>query len=320
MVKRLLVLLLLIASIASCKKDRKLDTVISSIDMDVNVERFDRIFAESKPDDLPSLKQDFPFLFSSRYPDSLWINRMTDTLQQQLYSEVDTEFKNFDATKQEIKLLFQHLKYYFPEFKKPRVITVTSNVDYRNKVIVTDSIVLISLDTYLGDDHKFYDGIQNYLKQNFNKVQVTPDLATEYAKKYSYQPEKKTLLDEMVYFGKLLYFKDAVLPNKTEAEKIGYTQEQLDWAMANESEIWRYFIERELLYSTDSKLPGRFINPAPFSKFYLELDNESPGRIGQYIGWQIVRSYMQNNNVDLGKMMIASSDEIFKNSKFKPRK
>ena len=124
----------------------------------------------------------------------------------------------------------------------------------------------------------------------------------------------------MIYFGKLLYFKDAVLPNKTDTEKIGYTQLELDWSRANESEIWRNFVENELLYSTNAKLPGRFINPAPFSKFYLELDNESPGRIGQYIGWQIVRAYMKNNDVSLSKMLITNADDIFKQSKFKPRK
>ncbi len=318
--KRLLLLLIIFISFYTCKRENKIDSEVANIDIDFTVERFDRIFAESSPKDLPKLKQAYPFLFSDRYPDSLWVNRMTDTLQQQLYAETNKVFQDFKDEKQDITQLFKHLKYFFPEFKTPRVITVTSNVDYRNKSIVTDSIVLISLDTYLGENHKFYDGIQQYLTQNFIASQITPDLATEYAKKYSYQVDKKTLLDEMIYFGKLLYFKDEVLPLKTDAEKIGYTQEQLDWAIVNESEIWRHFIEKELLYGTDSKLPGRFINPAPFSKFYLELDNESPGRIGQYIGWQIVRAYMKNNDVPLSKMLIANADYIFKNSKFKPRK
>ncbi len=318
--KRFIVFFMIFSCLYACKKEGKIDSEITDINIDFTVERFDRIFAESTPKDLPKLKQAYPFLFSDRYPDSLWVNRMKDTLQQQLYQETNKMFQDFKNEKRDITLLFQHLKYYFPEFKTPRVITVTSNVDYRNKSIVTDSIVLISLDTYLGEDHEFYNGIQQYLKQNFKASQITPDLAGEYAKKYSYQSQKKTLLDEMIYFGKLLYFKDKVLPLKADAEKIGYTQEKLDWAMANESEIWRNFIENELLYSTDSKLPGRFINPAPFSKFYLELDNESPGKIGQYIGWQIVRSYMKNNKVSLNKMLITNTVDIFKKSKFKPRK
>jgi uncharacterized protein YjaZ len=145
-------------------------------------------------------------------------------------------------------------------------------------------------------------------------------LATDYAQKYIFQSQRKTLLDEMIYFGKELYFKDMMIPFKTDAEKIGYTQDQLDWAISNESYIWRYFIEKELLYSTDSSLPNRFVAPAPFTKFYLELDSESPGRLGQYIGWQIVRSYMDQNNIEFMDMLQKDAIEIFNEAKFKPRK
>ena len=95
----------------------------------------------------------------------------------------------------------------------------------------------------------------------------------------------------------------------------------MNWAITNESYIWRYFVERELLFSTDAKLPGRFIIDAPFSKFYLEeIDADSPGRLGQYIGLQIVRAYMQQNDAPLKEMLIKSTEDIFNNTKFKPRK
>jgi uncharacterized protein YjaZ len=84
--------------------------------------------------------------------------------------------------------------------------------------------------------------------------------------------------------------------------------------------MWRYFIEKELLYSTDPKLGARFINPAPFSKFYLEIDNESPGMLGRYLGWKIVRAYMEKNDTDVQRLMITDAEEIFTNSKYKPKK
>ena len=94
----------------------------------------------------------------------------------------------------------------------------------------------------------------------------------------------------------------------------------MQWAQENEEEIWRYFIEEELLYSTDAKLPTRFIVDAPFSKFYLEIDNESPGRIGQFIGWQIVRAYMENNDTSLSELMTLNPEALFRQSKYKPKK
>ncbi len=314
-----ILLLLLVTFLLSCKQDNAISKAILNTEVQIQVDRFDSIFANAVPDELPKLKKGYPFLFPEKYPDSFWIGRMTDSVYKQLYAETVLKFKDIENAKNDINLLYKHLKFYFPEVKIPRIISVVSDVDYRNKVVVTDSIVLIALDTYLGGDHPFYDGIHNYISKNFTEDQITCDLASEYAKRYIYQSQRKTLLDEMIYHGKILYFKDVMLPLKSDAEKIGYTREELEWAKANEREIWRYFVEREMLYSTDSKLPSRFINPAPFSKFYLELDNESPGRLGQYIGWQIVKAYMQNNDVDLKTMLITDAEEIFKNSKFKPQ-
>ncbi|WP_203257463.1 gliding motility lipoprotein GldB [Hyunsoonleella ulvae] len=307
--------------ILSCKDENKLEKAIANINIDIAVERFDQFFGHAEAHDLPKIKQAYPFMFSEKYDDAFWMAKIKDTLQQELTDEVGKKFQKFNTIEIEIETLFNHLKYYFPEFKPPRVITTTSNVDYRNKVIVTDTIALIALDTYLGKDHYFYDGIQNFIKSGFESDQIVVDVTKEYAKKYIYQPQRKTLLDEMIYFGKQLYFKDVMLPNKTEAQGIGYTTEQLNWARTNEHYIWRYFVERELLYSNDAKLPNRFINPAPFSKFFLEeIDTNSPGRIGIYIGWQIVRAYMNNNDVSLKEMLQTQPQDIFNNSKFKPRK
>lgn len=318
---RCLSIFILLISLMSCEKGDKNEETINAIDIDFIVERFDKAVGDATPSDLPKLKDAYPFMFPKNYDNDFWIKRLNDSLQKELIKESTDVFENFSEEKDEIIQLFQHLKYYFPEFKTPRVITTTSSVDYRNKVIVTDTIVLISIDTYLGKEHKFYQGIQNYLRQNFESDQIVVDMAKAYAEKYSFQLNRKTLLDEMVYFGKLLYFEDVMIPFKTDAEKIGYTQEQLDWAKSNEFFIWNYFIDKELLYSTDPKMPSRFINPAPFSKFYLELiDKESPGRIGQYIGWQIVKSYMENNDVSLKEMLAEEPTKIFSSSKYKPRK
>ena len=304
----------------SCQNENKLEEEITKIDVDVKVERVDLAFANATAADLPKLKEAFPFLFSKKIADSLWIEQMNDTLQRQLWTEVKKEFSDFGGVNDDIHKLFQHLKYYDENFSEPLVITTTSYVDYRNNLYVSDTIVVIALDTYLGSEHEFYADIPRYITQNMNKSEIVSDLATKYAAKYIFQTDRKTFLDEMIYFGKQLYFKDVMIPFKADAEKIGYNQAQLDWAIANEAQIWSYFIEKELLYSTDTSLPGRFIANAPFSKFYLELDSESPGRLGQYIGWQIVKSYMNNNNVSMMDMLQKDSKEIFENAKFKPKK
>ena len=313
------VFVLLLANF-SCKNASKVEEEISVINIDLTIERFDQLFASSSPLDLPLLKQSYPFLFSKKFSDSIWTGRMEDPIQGVISAAVDSVFGDFTTTAAEITSFYQHLKYYNKPLKIPRVITVLSDVDYRNKIAVTDTIVLIALDTYLGDDHEFYNSFYDYIKQNLNSTQIVPDLATSYAEQLIYQPNRMTFLDEMIYFGKQLYLKDLWIPFKSNSEKIGYSVSEYEWSEDNEFYIWQYFVENELLYQTDRKLLGRFIVAAPFSRFNLELDRESPGRLGQYIGWQIVKSYMKNSSTSVLEMLQMDPQEIFNNAKFKPKK
>lgn len=313
-------LIVLLALFFSCNEKSGVEAEIEKIPIEVELLRFDKEYAKASPADLPQLKREFPAFFPKQYHDSIWIQKMNDTLQNQLEAEVLKAFPEDGALTDVLRPLFQHIKYYFPKFQTPLVVTTTSDVDYRNKVILADSLLVIGLDNYLGSDHKFYKGIDNYVAKEMLPSQIAPDVAETYARQYIKPPNDATFLGQIIYFGKQLYLKDLWLPNISDADKIGYTEAELKWAEENEQYMWRYFVERELLYSTNPKLGARFINPAPFSKFYLEIDNDSPGMLGRYLGWKIVRAYMKENETDVQRLMIADADEIFKNSKYKPKK
>ncbi|HLF51533.1 gliding motility lipoprotein GldB [Flavobacterium sp.] len=304
---------------ASCDKKNKTEKEIENIPLEIKVVRFDKIFFETPVSELPKIKKQFPILFPEEVQDSVWINKMKNPLWRELYTEVQKKYSNFEPETQEIEDLFRHIKFYFPKTKTPKVITLINEMDYNTKAVYADSLVLISLELYLGKEHKFYE-FPEYLKQNFGKNQMMPDIVSSFAIRKIPPPMDKTLLSQMVYAGKELYLKDVLLPEHTDADKIGYTPEQIKWCQENEGYMWRYFIEEKLLYNADSKLPNRFINVAPFSKFYLEIDNESPGRVGTWVGWQIVRSFMKNNEVSLPQLLQMDATEIFNKSKYKPQK
>ena len=317
--KYCLLLFIIIVSVG-CNSKSDIEKEIERIPISVDVIRFDKAFGSATIADLPELKQQFPLFFPKQFADSIWQQRITDTLQKQLNTEVLNTFPNEIDLKTQLEYLFQHIKYYFPEFRTPLVYTTTSDVDYKNKVIATDNLLIIALDTYLGSNHLFYDGIQKYLAKNMKPSQLIVDVAAEYAGLYISKPLSRSFLSQMIYYGKELYLKNLWLPNTPDYEKIGYSEEELTWSNENEVEMWRYFVEKELLFSTDAKLTGRFIDPAPFSKFYLEIDNQSPGMIGRYLGWQIVKSYMKNNQMSIQQLLILDAEEIFTNSKYKPKK
>lgn len=315
-----IIIIFILVIVVSCKKEKEINPEVLKVPVSFDVVRFDQEFANASAEDLPKLKQKYPYLFPERYSDDFWVRKMQDTLQQEINEEVQKVFPDFDEQGQQLELLFKHIKYTFPEFKCPKVFTVTSEVDYRNKILVRDSIMFVALDTYLGENHVFYGGIAKFIAKNLKKEQLVTDVAMEYAEQLVPGSRDREFLSQMIYYGKLLYVVETFAPFISDAEKIGYTQSEFEWAQANESEMWRYFLENKLLYSTDSKLPSRFLNPAPFSKFQLELDNESPGMLGRYLGWQIVKSFMENNEVELRELIYETPETIFKQAKFKPRK
>ena len=317
--KNILSFLILILLI-SCITKSDVEKEIEKIPVDIEILRFDKVFGTANVSELPELKRKYPSFFPKRYHDSIWIQKMQDTLQKQLYDEVIKIYPSDEKIKDNLEFLFQHIEYYFPQISTPLVVTATSDVDYRNKIILSDSLLIIGLDTYLGSDHFFYEGIPKYVSQNMKETQIVSDVSSVYAQKLVPRPRQRTFLSQMIYYGKILYLKELCITSASDSRNIGFTNDEFLWVKDNEVEIWRNFVENEFLFSTNTKLATRFINPAPFSKFYLEIDNDSPGMVGRYIGWKIVRSYMEHNSVTLQEMLTQNADEIFNKSKYKPKK
>lgn len=314
------VLWVLFLAAISCGKDSGVQREIAEIPVEVDLVRFDQRFGKATPDSLATLKLEFPYLFPEQYKDPMWVEMINDSLNQELHNQVSNRFPDLSQIEQELHGFYQHIRYYFPDKPLPKVITLVSEVDYRNQVIWADSLLLVSLDTYLGREHPFYEGIQDYFRSGFEPEFIVVDAARSFAENELQYPTSRLFLEEMVYFGKLLYLKDLLIPFKSDAEKIGYSSGELEWAAANEEQIWRYFVERELLFSSDPQLGPRFLYPAPFSKFYLKLDNETPARLGQYLGWQMVRQFVERTDANLEQVLSSSGEDIFNNSNYKPRR
>ena len=316
----MLCLLIMTLSFFGCKEGSEISAKIAALEVNLEVSRFDRAFANASMESLGDLKSSYPYLFPEQYPDSIWNLKMQDTLQQALLREIDIAFGDFEQEKTELELLFKHILYYFPNQPLPKIVTVSSDVDYNNRVILADTLLLLGLDNYLGKEHRFYSGIDRYIAEGFDKKFLSSDVAGSFAKRVIPPPSDRTFLAQMIYYAKELYLKDQLLPLIPDEYVIGYTQLDYEWSQANEEQIWRYFVERELLFSTDRKLGPRFLDPAPFSKFRLMLDNESPGRIGRYMGWQIVKAFARNNNVPLKELLRTPEKTIFEQANYKPKK
>ena len=126
----------------------------------------------------------------------------------------------------------------------------------------------------------------------------------------------RPLIEQMVETGKRLYLLDAFLPEIADSLKTGYTQQQLDGCYGNQKNIWAFFVENNLLYETESTLVGPYVNDGPNTP---ELGTSSPGFIGQFIGWQIVKRWMERNEkISLTELMKKNPKELFDESKYRP--
>ena len=285
-----------------------------------DIERFDKLFHETTINNLSDLKNNYPFLFPEQYNSEVWINRLNDTIQKEIYNEINLVYPNLDDEKNDLIKFYNNFNSHFPTYKLPRIITLISDVQYENRVILADSLLLIGLDNYLGSDHLFYSSMPQYISDNLISRMIVSDVAEEYAHYIIPKNNFYTFLDRIIFHGKVLYFKDIMLPKLDDRYKIGYSKSNMEWANDNENFVWTYFVEKDLMFSSDNKLTNRFINIAPFSKFYLSIDNETPGMIGKFIGWQIVKSYMKNNKTKLVEMILMNPIDIYNKSKYKPKK
>lgn len=317
--RQFLSLILFIFLVQSCQKANEFSVDVSNIKVNLQVDRFDQDFYESSTQDLSGLKVKYPLFLPENVPDSIWLQKKQDRDELELYQETQKIYDDFEQVEKELISLFKHIKYYFPDFTTPRVTTVLSNIDYDYRVVYKQNHLIISLDVYLGKANEFYANFPPYIRENNTKEAIVVDVAKAIIPQFLPRSMDRTFLGKMIYEGKKQYLLDLWLPHASEKLKSGYSLDKLKWAKNNEEQVWKYFIDKDLLYSTDSKLDQRFLNLAPFSKFYLQLDNESPGQIGIWVGAQIVRSFMKKNDVSLSTLFAMDTQEIFKKSKYKPR-
>ena len=310
----------LLVLLGSCSQKSKEESEIDAVDFPVTWQRFDQDFVNTPENQFSTLRSKYPFLLPQDISDTIWVNKRNDSLYKVVSTEVQQKFTDISKIQNDVNEVLKRIHYYFPNQNPNKVITLLSDVDVDNRVIYTDSLVLIGLDTYLGKDHRFYSVFPEYTLKDFEGERVSTDVAQNFAIQIVPPTKDRTLLGQMIYLGKVMEVAQRMNPSASAEMILNYDKDKLDWAKTNEVEIWKYFMDQKFLYNTDQKLFLRFLQKAPFSKFYLEFDNESPGAVGIFIGWNIVQSYLKNNNVTLQELLIKDTKEIFDNAKYKPKK
>ncbi len=316
----------------SCGESRykKLNIDVSDVLIDdVKIKRYGKDLFAVDPDniknELDALSEEYYFFLGGNINDTLSLiqikSYITDPHLKEISSASLEKYPNLNSLNDNLTYAFKHYKYYFSDQKIPSVYSYISGLDFEYPVRLIDTVMIIALDMYLGGDVKFYKqiGLPVYKTTFLDEDYIPVDCIKEFGlDKIPFDASNKNLLELMIYYGKLLYFTDAMLPDLADEKKIKFTGDQLKWCRQNESSIWSLFIDQQLLYSKDLSVINKFLLDGPFT---AGLSKESPSRLGHWIGWQIVRSYMSNNDVSLQDLINENdAQHILSESLYKPAK
>lgn len=330
-------LLLIVSTLTSCKKNHyKVNT--SSIRVKIEIKRLEKDLFTLNPDQVipmvPSLKKKydgFLQLFSlvintgdineTSFGDML-LRFCSDKQNNDVFALTMKRFPDVKPIEKELEGAFRHYLYYFPGKTVPSVFTCITG--FNNSIIAGDSLLGIGLDRYLGADCEYYPrlSIYKYIAARMTPENIVPDCMFGWgASEWDFSTLKYTadnVLAEIIHNGKLKYFEKCMLPETSDEMIFGFTPDQMKFCRNNESQMWQYLVENNLLFSTDQLTIRKLTGEAPFTGYFTK---ESPGRAAIWLGFRIVESYMIKNPGIKIEEMIKNKDVqgILEKSKYSPQ-
>ena len=313
----------LVFSLNSCKKEEEAQwkVEIKNPAEKVQITDLSKMFYDPNIP-LEKFKAQFPW-FQGTVSDADFAKNKVNADEIKIYKEAASKIDQAKLEK-DLQDLFSHIKYYFPDFKNPKVFLFSSSLQMIQNPILYDektNFLFIDISGFMGYKNPNYKGLEEYFQKSMNPNNIIPKVSKVFIEKIvPFSPDHQKFVDLLVYNGKMMILQDAFLPDLPNYLKMDYYQKQYNWAVTNEANIYNYFVENNLIFGDDHRLVDRFINPGPFSKFYTEIDNESSPMVGVYTGWQICKEFLKKNpEIKLTDFLKMDATDIFNKAGYKPK-
>ncbi|MEQ6121613.1 gliding motility lipoprotein GldB [Reichenbachiella sp. MALMAid0571] len=262
------------------------------------------------------------FLHANQYPhDSILAKRVYRLLKapsvDTLFMESKQVFANMDDILADYRQAYQIINYHYPNTPVPKLATVVTA--FYNDLYISDSLIIVGLDYFLGTEATFRPDEHQYILKRFKKESLVPTIMNFVSNEFNQIDQThNTLLSDMVNIGKSFYFTSQVLPCTPDSLIIGYTAEEIKLVNENQEIIWANLIENELLYERNDYMKNKFIGERPNVS---EISENCPGRVGAWLGWEIVKKYMERNSDVTITELMAETDahKIFQMAKYRPK-
>lgn len=307
---------------------KRVEVDVSDIKETVKIKRYELALFEANIDylqrDLDKIAPEFPVFIAGDYKNPEKIKGLMEyilnPLNQLLYQECIKVFANFDSTQLEIEQGFKHYSYHYPDKKLPTIYTYISSLNFEEPIVATDSFVVVAIDLFLGQNFKEYKnfGVPLFVSKRFDKRYLPSELMRNLAlHQYGKNLNGESLLEYMISLGKVEYFVWSMYPDAEDSLRFAFTPGQMEWCEKKQKAFWEYLGSEKMLFSKDYQEFKKYIEDRPF---VTSLEKESPGRAGVWIGFNIVKQYMEKHpEVSLHQLMVHPKPmDIFKESKYKP--
>lgn len=299
-----LVITVLIALLLNaCRSEERKEPDVTDVRAEVQSEDLDKEFFECRTvKDVQNFLNKHPYLANVYFPDL----RMDEgQLVNHLYAiHQNEDFRGFkkqldsligDRQKTIVAPLteaFRRVKSYYPAFREPAVKFMVSGFSGRD-LYVSDTLIIIGLDYFGGPSARFRPDVFEYQLNRYQPDHIVPSVLFFMAARFNHSSAAdRTLLNDMVGFGKDYAFTKAMLPNTPERLILGFSDEQLRRMGNSQSDIWAYFIAGKLLYEKADLVKQKYVGDRPFT---TEIGDKVPGGIGRWLGWRIIESYQQKH-------------------------
>jgi hypothetical protein len=311
--------LALLFGTASCRKNKRFvlsDAEISDTSYNVKIIRFDSAMLAmdtvNPADGIRKLYRDFPdfmpyYLINILDEDpsdtakieNLFGNFLNDSAFGRINHQALAVFRDAQPYEQALTKSFGYIRHYFPEITIPKVYFFVSG--FNSAILYHPSFIGAGIDLYIDSDFPEYKEIAyDYMMPRMCPDNVLPDLLLAILLN-NFPPRGELLIDKMLYRGKIMYLLQTFLPQAAPNQLIGYSKFQWEWSRKYESEIWKTLINNNDLFSSDNMTVRKYMDEAPFT---ATVSQDSPGRLGVWLGWQIVQNYMnKNQNITLADLM-----------------
>lgn len=336
---RFLLFLWLINVLTSCKHDRKdIDTSTVSLKNPVVFKRLDKDVFSLNSQNIQQKTAEMQKTYGAFYNryisaivnnggvvDSLYTESLlrfvNDKDMNVAYSDLKKAYSDNDIEllEEDLSEVVKRYMVYFPKRKTPQqFVTFMSGFNYN--IVYVDSTLGIGLDMYLGSNNSFYSALQipKFKSRTMNKEHLLADAVRGWIiTEFDNTAPVNNLLNHMIFYGKTFYVCDVLMPQVHDSLKIGYTKAQLNYCREYEKNLWGFMVKDNKLYENDMKTIAEFTNDGPFTG---SISKECPPRIAMWIGWQIVKSYMEHNKEVTLEQLMAEKDaqKILSKSKYKP--